>query len=253
MGEVTLGLVQIKSQKGAIGYNIISMYKYLEECRKEGVEIVCFPEMNITGYIDPNVYPDAVLSRYHTSIQRVADMSFIYQTVIIAGFAEKNHQGKPYIAQLVAKDGRIAGCYRKRTLSSEEAKWYSPGTETPIFMYLDKNFGLAACSDTNNERIFKEYAERGACLVFGSAAPGIYAEEGNGERKTDFELSISECKSKFGQYASENEIYIAATAQTGYNCGEDCSGGGYVFTPKGDCIYETENCQEGMLVAKILI
>ena len=38
MSELTLGLVQMKCQKGAIEYNIISMYKYLEECRKIGVD-----------------------------------------------------------------------------------------------------------------------------------------------------------------------------------------------------------------------
>lgn len=253
MGELTLGLVQMRCQKGAIEYNIISMYKYLEECRKKGVEIVCFPEMNITGYINPQEYPDAVISRYHTSIQRVADMSFIYQTIIIAGFAEKNYQGKPYIAQLVAKEGKIVGCYRKKNLSSEEVKWFSPGTETATFSYSGNDFGLAICADIENGRIFKEYAERGACLVFESASPGLYGGQDTRDRKSGFEWWRSEYKSRLGQYAAENKIYIAAATQAVRTSDEDFPGGGYVFTPNGKCLYETEDWQEGMLVAKIEI
>lgn len=253
MGELTLGLVQMRCQKGAIEYNIISMYKYLEEGKKKGVDIICFPEMNITGYINPIQYPDAVISRYHSSIQRVADMSFIYQTIVIAGFAEKNYQGKPYITQLVAKDGKIAGCYRKKTLSPEESEWFSPGTETPTFSHSGSTFGLTICADIDNGRIFKEYAEQGASLVFESAAPGLYGNQDNRDWKSGFDWWRSECKSKLGRYAAENGIYIAAATQAGRTCDEDFPGGGYVFTPQGNCICETEDWTEGILVAKIMI
>lgn len=253
MGELTLGLVQMRCQKGAIEYNIIGMYKYLEECRKKGVEVVCFPEMNITGYINPLKYPNAVLSRYHSSIQRVADMSFIYQTIIIAGFSEKNYVGKPYIAQLVAKEGKIVGCYRKKVISLDESEWFSPGTEAPIFSYSGINFGLTLCSDIDNGEIFKEYSDRGAGLVFMSAAPRLCRGEESRDWKSDFEWWRSECKSKLSKYAAENGIYIAAATQAGCTSDEDFPGGGYVFAPAGKCIYETEDWHEGMLVAKIII
>ncbi len=251
MSELTLGLVQMRCQKGAIEYNIISMYKYLEECRKKGVDIACFPEMNITGYINPLKYPNAVISRYHSSVQQVADMSFIYQTTIIAGFAEKNYGGKPYITQLVAKDGKIVGCYRKKNLTGEEAKWYSPGNEAPVFSYSGVNFGLALCSDIDDDRIFKEYTERGAGLVFESAAPGLYGEQENRDWESGFDWWRSQCKSKLSRYAVENGIYIAAATQAGRTSDEDFPGGGYVFAPQGNCICETKDWREGMLVAKI--
>lgn len=253
MEELTLGLVQTRCQMGAIEYNIIGMYKYLEECRKKGVEIVCFPEMSITGCINPIKYPNAVLSKYHSSIQRVADMSFIYQTIIIAGFSEKNYVGKPYIAQLVAKEGKIVGCYRKKDISLEESEWYSPGTEAPIFSYFGINFGLTLCSDIDDGGIFKEYSDRGAGLVFMSAAPDLRRREETRNRKSNFEWWGSECKSKLGKYAAEYRIYIAAATQAGRISDEDFPGGCYVFAPDGSCINETEDWHEGMLVTKIII
>ncbi|MEA4848174.1 MAG: carbon-nitrogen hydrolase family protein [Clostridiaceae bacterium] len=251
MGELTLGLVQMRCQKGAIEYNIISMYKYLEECREKCVDIVCFPEMNITGCINPVKYSNALLSMYHPSIQRIADMSFLYQTIIIAGFVEKNYEGKPYITQFVAKDGRIEGCYRKRTLRGDESKWFSPGTEAFVFKYSGYNFGLAISQDINNNRIFKEYAEQGVSLVFESAAPGLSGGQGVRDWESGFNCWRNECKSKLGKYAEENGIFVAAATQAGRTCDEDFPGGGYVFAPGGKCIYEMEDWNEGMLVAEI--
>lgn len=251
MRELTLGLAQMKCQKGAIGYNIISMYKYLEECKKKGADIVCFPEMNITGYINPLKYPEAVISRYHSAIQKVADMSFTYQTTIIAGFAEKNYEGKPFITQLVAQEGKVAGFYRKKNICGDESDWFSPGTETPIFSHSGINFGLAICADLDDGGIFKEYAEQGASLVFESAAPGLYGEQENRDWESGFNWWKSECKSKLGKYAEESGIYIAAATQAGRTEDEDFPGGGYLFTPQGNCTYETDDWHEGIIVAKI--
>ncbi len=251
MRELTLGLVQMKCQKGAIEYNIISMYKYLEECREKGAEVVCFPEMNITGYINPIKYPHAAISRYHSAIQQVADMSFIYQTTIIAGFAEKNYEGKPFVAQLVAQEGKILGCYRKKTICGDESDWFCPGTEVPIFSYSGINFGLAICADLEDGSIFKEYADGGASLVFESAAPGLYGEQENRNWESGFNWWKNECKSKLGKYAAENGIYIATATQAGRTEDEDFPGGGYIFNPQGNCTYETEDWHEGILVAKI--
>jgi len=251
MRELTLGLVQMKCQKGAVEYNIISMYKYLEECKKKGAEIVCFPEMNITGYINPVKYPQAVISRYNSAIQQVADMSFTYQATIIAGFAEKNYSGKPFITQLVAQEGKIIGCYRKRTISGDEADWFCPGTEAPLFTHGGINFGLAICADIDNGEIFRGYAEQGARLVFESAAPGLYGEQETRNWESGYSWWRGECMEKLAKYASASGIYIAAATQAGRTADEDFPGGGYVFDPKGCCICETSDWHEGVLTARI--
>lgn len=251
MRKLTLGLVQMRCQKGAMGYNIISMYKYLEECKKSGAEIVCFPEMNITGYINPEKYPQAVISRYHSAIQQVADMSFTYQATVIAGFAEKNHAGKPFITQLVAQDGKVVGCYRKKNIGSDETGLFCPGSDTPLFSHSGISFGLAICSDIEDSGLFKEYAEKGAGLVFESAAPGLYGEQETRDWSRGHNWWRSECKEKLGSYAAGNGIYIAVATQAGRTEDEDFPGGGYVFTNEGCCAYETSDWHEGVLIAQI--
>jgi predicted amidohydrolase len=229
------------------------MYRYLEECRKKGVDIVCFPEMNITGNINPLKYPNAVISRYHSSIQQITDMSFTYQTVIIAGFSEKNYRGKPYVCQFVAKEGKIVGCYRKKSISPGQSKWFSPGTETPVFSYAGINFGLALDSDIDDGMIFNEYSKQSANLVFMSAAPGLHQKQETRDWQSDFEWWRNECRNKLGKYAAKYGIYIAVATQAGSTSDEDFPGGGYVIAPSGNCICESGDWHEGMIVAKVEI
>lgn len=247
MEQLRLGLVQMRCEKGKIEDNINSMREYIKACKAEKADIVCFPEMNITGYVNPFKLPEAVMTRESEAIEQVAEMSGIYGIVIIAGFIEKNVHGKPYITQLVAQGGSIAGFYRKRTIKAEEAEWFNPGDAICMFSCSGTRFGITVCADIDDESIFREYARNGTDVVLECAAPGLYGEQETRNWQSGYEWWKGECMSKLGRYAGENGIYIAVSTQAGRTIDEDFPGGGYVFDRKGKCIRETGGWQEGVL------
>jgi len=53
MKTIKLGLVQMRCEKGAIEENLATTRAYLEAGMRQGVDIMCFPEMSITGYANP--------------------------------------------------------------------------------------------------------------------------------------------------------------------------------------------------------
>jgi predicted amidohydrolase len=57
MPQVKIGLVQMCCEKGAIASNTIQMEAYIQEAIREEADFLCFPEMNITGYVNPALYP----------------------------------------------------------------------------------------------------------------------------------------------------------------------------------------------------
>jgi (R)-amidase len=61
MKTIKLGLVQMRCEKGAIEENLTSTHAYLEAGMRQSVDIMCFPEMNITGYANLYSYPEIVL------------------------------------------------------------------------------------------------------------------------------------------------------------------------------------------------
>src|SRR5262245_43329940 len=56
-----IALAQMRAEKGAIEENLTTISTLLTEATRRGVEIIGLPEMSLTGYADPNKYPQAVL------------------------------------------------------------------------------------------------------------------------------------------------------------------------------------------------
>lgn len=244
-----IGLVQMHCEKGRVETNLAAMAAYIEEAAARGVDIVCFPEMSITGYVDPS--RDLVLDRTAPPIARFVAFTKSFPVTAIAGFAEANPGGKPFITQVAARDGKALGFYRKNTIHADEKDLFAPGTGVPIFVHPKAKTAVAVCADIDNPGVFAEAAGKGAHFVFLAAAPGLYGARETRDWRAGYDWWRSECHTKLSKYARENGIYIAAATQTGRTRDEDFPGGGYVFGPDGGCLAETKDWSEGMLYADI--
>jgi hypothetical protein len=105
MEKLKFSLVQMKSEKGEIEKNLRAIEEHVRESSELHCEIICFPEMSITGYINPQKMPESVLTLDSGPIKHILKMSRTYNIIIIAGFVEHNPDGKPFITQIAAKDG----------------------------------------------------------------------------------------------------------------------------------------------------
>lgn len=251
MQQLSLALTQMRCEKAAIEDNIKEMCRYLDQAKTAKADIVCFPEMNITGYIDPRQHSGAVISRDHHAIRQTADLSREYRTTISAGFVEENAAGKPFITQFVTRDGEILGYYRKKTIKDDEAKWFSPGEDLPLFTHSGINYGLSICADIDDQNIFKELTRQGAKMIIECAAPGLYGDQRTGNWQEGYDWWRGECFGKLGKYAADHDLHIAVATQAGRTVDEDFPGGGYLFSPKGKCLAQSPDWKEGMLTARI--
>ncbi|WP_019535792.1 carbon-nitrogen hydrolase family protein [Paenibacillus ginsengihumi] len=253
MKEIGIAMVQMRCDKTEIDRNLQSMQEYIEAARANGADFVCFPEMNITGYMDPAKHPHAALSRDHEAIRQVVEWSGRYAVCVIAGFAESNPAGKPHITQMAAHHGELLGFYRKRTIPADEADSFVAGDSDagPVFNVEGLSFGLSICADIDDPQIFRSYARQGATIVFESAAPGLYGEQATRDWASGFAWWRGECMTKLRKYAAENSLYIAVATQAGRTIDEDFPGGGYLFDPQGRCIAETGDWSEGILYGRI--
>jgi len=247
MKELRIALVQMRCEKGEIHNNLNTIEMYIKESKTKDVNVVCFPEMNITGYLVPSKFPDKIQNIYCDSIKQIMEWSKTYNLVIIVGFIEENPNGRPFITQIAVKDGNIVCLYRKRTIVDEEADWFSKGEELATFSYRGINIGLAICADIGDESIFREYKQLDVDLVFECAAPGLYGSQNTRNWQSGYEWWKSECYKKLGRYAGENQIYIAVATQAGRTVDEDFPGGGYFFSSNGNCINETSDWRKGIL------
>ena len=247
-----VALVQMRCAKGKVDANLEAHATLIREAAGRGVQAICFPEMSITGYIDPARWPGAVLTLDSAPIRRFVAMTSGNDLLAVAGLVEQNPDGKPFITQIAARRGTLTGVYRKITVIEDEEPWFSPGTGGVTVMPHEAGpIGLAICADINNPEVFARLAGAGARVIFEAAAPGLYGDQETRDWQSGFDWWRDECRTKLAGYAGEHELTICVATQAGRTIDEDFPGGGYVFGPDGRCLAETADWSAGVLDAEV--
>ena len=242
-----IALAQMRAEKGAIEENLATISTLLTEATRRGVEIIGLPEMSLTGYADPNKYPQAVLGLEGPEVGRLLRLTGEFPVTVLAGLIEGRAGDKPYITQIVAREGRLLGYYRKLTIAEDEAAWFSAGETVPVFHHGDLTYGIAICADICNETVFAECARQGAKVVFELAAPGLYGEQATRDWQSGFAWWEGECQSNLSRYAQQYNLWIAVATQAGRTVDEDFPGCGYLFAPDGRRLYATPDWSPGVV------
>ena len=177
MSIVKALLTALRCPKGEIEANARRHIALLEEGASRGARIVAFPEMSLTGSVDPTHWSGLAVSCTHPAIDELAAATARLGVAALFGIAEASG-ADVYITQLLADAGRIVGHYRKRTLGEDEES-YGVGSEPAAFALDQKPIGIAICAEGAVDEPFDDAAASGAAVVFFCSAPGLYGRRTN--------------------------------------------------------------------------
>jgi predicted amidohydrolase len=252
---VKIALVQMVCEKAAIARNLAQTAHYIEQATAEGVDIIAFPETNLTGYVNPEQHPTMVLRLDGPEVAQACALTEGKSLTALVGILEENPNGKPFISQLVVRDGRLVGVYRKMTQGEAEdgslEDWHAMGESVPVFRHDALTFGIAICADSGNEHVFAECARQGARIVFEVAAPGLFGDQATRNWESGFRWWEGNCQTQFSGYTQTYGLWIAVATQAGRTVDEDFPGGGYVFAPDGRRVFATPDWSAGMAVVEV--
>jgi predicted amidohydrolase len=259
MPRLKLALAQMLCAKGAWAANLARVAEHMARARAAECDIIVFPEMSLSGYCDPALFPHAVQPRDSPWVRQFVDLTRQHAIAASAGFIEHNPAGKPFITQVLAQHGQIVGMYRKVHVVEEEAAWFSGGEETPVFTLATADgpvcCALAVCADSDRPDLFAAFAAHGAQIVLHSSAPGLY-----GPRRTDpaswqrgFDWYCGHLGAQLPLWARANGLFIAVATQTGATVDEDFPGGSFVWGPDGACLAATPDYAETLLIHELTL
>ena len=246
-----IGLIQMTCEKAACAQNLQGMAEFLNQAEALDVNVIGFPEMNITGYADPPRYPEAAVKLDGPEVRKFLAMTANLKASVLAGVIEENPAGKPYITQVVGRGGQLVGAYRKRTIQDDEVLWFSASNEAPVFEHDGLKYGIAICADIHSEAVFASCARRGTRIVFEVAAPGLYGEREDRNWQAGFDWWREECQVYLSEYARKYRLWITVATQAGRTVDEDFPGGAYVFAPDGQRIFATPDGSAGAVFLEI--
>lgn len=242
MKDLCIAAVCMRSQPGDILTNLERSEAYVSEASGMGADLVCFPELSITGYtLKPplNSYNDSSLE---SIVHRVGEMARSNRLVVLAGTVEVDDQNRPYITQIVAGPGGLMGLYRKTHLSPPEKGTYQAGKDIPIFVCNGFTFGVQLCYESHFPEISRVMALEGAELILmPHASPRGYPEE-------KMESWLRHLPSR----AFDNGVFVVACNQVGQTV-EDLSFPGVIVAldPSGRIIESYEGNQEKMILIEL--
>lgn len=242
MKDIRIAVVVSNSPVNKISNNLNGMVKWIKSSKNQGADIICFPEMNISGYSnhqDINLAAEPVpgpASRY------LLNLAQCEKIVILAGMVERDEKGRIFASHLVVKPDGFVGVYRKLHISPPERTVFSPGNKIPLFDVNGVKFGIQLCYDAHFPELSTRMAIKGADLIFIPHA----SPRGTPEEKYRSWMRHLPAR------AFDNSLFIIACNQTGENeKGLSFPGIAVVIGPSGEVINKDLSGEEGMILANL--
>ena len=207
--------------------------------------------MSLTGSADPAANPERLISLDHPAIAKLAEASGHSGVGVCFGVAERAPGGQPYITQVFAASGRVAGVQRKRHLGEDEEA-YTAAAESAIFEHAGVPFGIAICAESRVDAQFDTAAAAGARLVLFPAAPGLYGRRtGEASWQSGFAWWEGSSLGDASRHAQRLGIWIALAGQAGSTADEDFPGLAALIRPDGSVAARLPDWRPGVLTVDL--
>ncbi len=128
--------------------NLKQCEDYIEEAHNNGVDLVVFPEMTLTGY-SMNIDLIAEKEKNSSSVKKFQILAKKYCTSIIFGVVFRDHEKATNNLIFIKNNGDIISKYKKiHPFSfSNEDKVYRAGNVLGFVNFMGLNIGLTICYD----------------------------------------------------------------------------------------------------------
>jgi N-carbamoylputrescine amidase len=242
MEDLRIAAVVMRSVLGDTSGNLNRTATWVQKAASAGADLVCFPELNLTGYSVREVARSIAEPVPGPLTEAVVQMARENGVLILAGLVEKGEDGSIFASQLVAIGEGLQGIYRKCHLSPFEQSLYSPGNAFPVFNFRGATFGIELCYDTHFPELSTLLTLKGAEILFCLHA----SPRGTPEEKQRSWMRHLTAR------AYDNGVFVVACNQTGdNNDGLEFPGLAFALNPSGEVIDEDISGDEGILIADL--
>ena len=242
MKNIRIAVVISNSPVGKIRENIDALARRVKEAKKKDAAIICFPEMNITGYSTRKKIVDSAQFIPGPVTDELAKLAKKENIIILAGIAEKDEKDRIFAGHLVVTPQGLSGVYRKLHIAPPEQKVFSSGRNIPLFEAHGIRFGIQLCYDAHFPELSTRMALNGADVIFfPHASP-------RGTPKEKFRSWMRHLTAR----AYDNGLFVVACNQTGENKkGLNFPGIALVIDPSGNVIAKDVSGKETMIVVDL--
>jgi len=241
--KVNVALAQISCKVGDKKHNINVMKKNIKRAKEKGANLVIFPELSLTGYLNRDLAYELAEPIPGSSIYSLEEIAKKENIHIVFGMPEQSEKAHAVLyntAVLLGPDGLI-GKYRKTHLPThsvfEEKRYFRLGYEAPVFETEIGKMGLTICYDMFFPEISRLLRLKGSQLIICiSASPAV--------RSRFFEVFTA-------ARALENTVFLAYVNLVGVENGLQFWGGSRTIAPDGSILAKAKYDEEDLVIGTI--
>jgi len=241
--KVNVALAQINCKVGDKKHNISIMKKNIRQAKEKGANLVIFPELSLTGYLNRDVAYELAESIPGPSIHSLEEIAKKESIHIVFGMPEQSEKAHAvlYNTAVLLSPAGLIGKYRKMYLPThsvfEEKRYFRLGYEAPVFETEMGKMGLTICYDIFFPEIPRLLRLKGAQLIICiSASPAV--------RSRFFEVFTA-------ARALENTVFLAYVNLVGVENGLQFWGGSRIIAPDGSILTKAKYDEEDLVIGTI--
>lgn len=228
-----IGIGQIDCAVGDVQQNLELIAEYVERAESQGVELLVFPELALTGYSVGNRFPDVALKVDSPEIDRLMELS--RRVAIAAGYIEESHDARFFNSAIYLEDGRIVHIHRKVYPPTygmfDERRYFGAGRDVSAF---DTRFGRMAmlvCGDCWHLPLPYLAAHDGADVLLVLAA--------SSDKSLSADISCRRSWERLNQsYALTLSCFVVFANRVGVEGQLHFWGGSHVVLPNSDMLVQ---------------
>ncbi|TAJ18529.1 MAG: NAD+ synthase [Dehalococcoidia bacterium] len=244
MQTLRVALAQLNTTIGDLEGNRSKILDAARRAAAEGVDLVAFSELAITGYPpEDQLIRSAFIEDAAKSLQTLAVEAKGLPPLIVGCVEFDQHL---YNAAAVIHDGRVVAAYRKQKLPNygvfDEERYFQPGAETIIVTIGGVPVGITICEDAwYPGGPITDLAIAGAAVIVNINGSPFYAGKARDRERM------------LATRASDNTVALAYVNQVG---GQDelvFDGNSVIFDASGEVIARGASMEEDLLIADVLV
>ena len=246
-----LALAALRCEKGDVAANLAAHRRVVDAAVRAGADVVLFPEMSLTGSVDPVAHAERLVPLDAPVVQVPLDATRASEVAVVFGVGERAAGGRAHITQCVVLAGELVAVYRKRHLGDDEVG-FTPGRGRCTFDHAGVRCGLIVCADSTVDEPVDGVVAAGAQLVCFAAAPGLY-----GPRRDEVGFAAglrwweSAGLADAQRHAARHRVWVALATQAGATIDEDFPGLAALVAPDGEVVARTPDWREATLLADV--
>ncbi|MFQ5975036.1 MAG: NAD+ synthase [Candidatus Hydrothermarchaeales archaeon] len=237
-----IAIAQTNPTVGDLEGNIDKIISYIERAKKQGAEVVVFPELAITGYPPKDLLlkPSFVKQNKERLKEIVKNSEGID---IIVGFVDEE-KGELYNAAAVVSDGDLIGVQHKICLPNydvfDEKRYFQPGAESHIFELSAMKLGVNICEDIwVDDGPTERQAKKGAEVIVNISASPFHAGK------------IRDKEELLARRARENGVMVVYNNLVGGQDDLVFDGRSCIFNKKGEIIAQSKAFEEDLSICDL--